>query len=205
MEEITKEIFLNYIEKIKKENTPDNLDQNEKYIVKITSVNKGVMFLGVTDICIIPKMEKHNKPILEIAVSKKNVIYEKGIFKDTYPFINVKESIDIVLVEYHHDHGISLFNNIDHIIEDILEDDDDLYCYLSNVMLESSKDKNKLDSSVTNEDVIKSRMISGFLDDNIWKKTYEEKRKDVFTKMSMSTFITIFNTCGVLSNESNLK
>ena len=34
MEEITKEIFLNYIEKIKKENTPDNLDQNEKYIVK---------------------------------------------------------------------------------------------------------------------------------------------------------------------------
>lgn len=203
MEEITNDMFLEYIEKIKKENTLDNLDQDEKYIVKITSVNKGVMFLEVTDVCIIPKVEMYNKPILEIAVSKKNVMCEKEIFKDTYPFINVKESIDIDSVEYYHDHGISFFDNIDHTVEDTL--DNDLYCYLSDVILESAKDKNKLDSSVTDEDVIKSRMISGFLDDNIWKKTYEEKRKDVFTKMSMSTFIPIFNTCGVLSNESNLK
>ena len=203
MEEITNDMFLEYIEKIKKENTPDNLDQDEKYIVKITSVKKGVMFLEVTVVCIIPKVENYNKPIVEIAVSKKNIMYEKEIFKDTYPFISVKESIDIDSVEYHHDHGISFFNNIINVVEDIL--DDDLYCYLSNVILDSAKSKSKLDATETDKDIIRSQMISGFLDDNIWYKTYEEKRKDIFTNMSMKIFIPIFNTSGILYNESNLK
>ena len=203
MEEISNDIFSEYIDKIKKENAPENLDKDEKYIVKITSVKKGVMFLEVTDICIIPKVEKYNKPILEMVVSKKNVMYEKGILKDTYPFISVKESIDIDSVEYYHDHGISFFDNINHIVEDLL--DDDLYCYLSDVILDSTKAKNKLDATVVDEDDIRREMIYVFLDDNIWNKTYEEKRKDIFTNMSMSMFIPIFKTSGILYNESNLK
>lgn len=203
MEEITNGIFSEYIEKIKKENIPENLDENEKYIVKIVNITKGVSLLEVTDVCIIPKMEDYNKPILEITVSKKNIIYEKGIFKDTYPFISVKESIDIDSVEYYHDHGISLFNNVNHVVEDIL--DDDLYRYLSDVILESAKGKNKLDPTETDKEIIKREMIYGFLDDNIWNKTYKEKRKDIFTNISMKLFMPIFNISGILHNESNLK
>lgn len=203
MEEITKEIFLEYIENIKKDNTPDNLDQEENHIVKITSINKGVMFIKVTDICIIPKVEEYGKHILEISVSRYNVESIKGKFKNTYPFINVKESIDISTVEYHHNHGISFFDNIHYIVEDTIEDD--LYCYLSDAILESAKTYIKLSNNVINKDMIKKELISGFLVDDIWNTSYDEKKHDVFTNMSMKTFYSKFNTFGKLYRESKIK
>ena len=203
MEEITKEIFSNYIEKVKKENTPDNLDQEENHIIKITSIEKGVMFIEVTDICIIPKAEEYGKHILEISVSSYNVESIKGKFKNTYPFINVKESVDMSSVEYYHDHYISFFDNIHYIVEDII--DDDLYCYLSDSILESAKSYIKLSNNVINKDVIKKELISGFLNDDIWNSTYNEKKHDVFTNMSLKTFYSKFNTFGTLHRESKIK
>nr|DAX81552.1 MAG TPA: hypothetical protein [Caudoviricetes sp.] len=203
MEEITKELFSNYIEKVKKENTPDNLDQEENHIIKITSIEKGVMFIEVTDICIIPKAEEYGKHILEISVSRYNVESIKGKFKNTYPFINIKESIDISSVEYYHDHGISFFDNIHYIVEDII--DDDLYCYLSDSILESAKSYIKLSNNIVNKDMIKKELISGFLNDDIWNSTYNEKKHDVFTNMSLKTFYSKFNTFGTLYRESKIK
>lgn len=203
MEEITNGIFLEYIEKIKKENTPENLDKDEKYEVKITSVNKGVMFIEVVNVCIIPKVDEYEKHILEITVSKYNLANNKGELKETYPFINIKESIEIDTVEYYHDHGISFFNNIHDSVEDAI--DDNLYSYLSDVILESAKFKSKLDTTINDKDIIRREMISGFLDDNIWNKTYKEERKDTFTNISMKIFMSIFNTSGILYNESKMK
>ena len=203
MEEITKQIFSNYIEKIKKENTIDNLDQEEKHIVKITSIKKGVMIIEVVDICIIPKIEEYGKHILEISLSSHSVESIKGKFKNTYPFINVKESIDISTIEYYHNHGISFFDNIHYIVEDII--DDDLYCYLSDVILDSAKTYIKLSNNVVNKDMIKKELISGFLNDNIWNEVYKGERKDIFTNMSLKTFYSKFNIFGTLYNESKMK
>lgn len=203
MEEITKEIFLNYIEKIKKENIPDNLDQEENHILRITSIKQGVAFIEFTDVCMIPKVEEYGKHILEISVSSYNIESVKGKFKNTYPFINVKESVDISSVEYYHEHGISFFNNIHYIVEDLI--DDDLYSYISDAILESGKLYMKLSNNVVNKDVIKKEMISGFLNDDIWNNTYNEKDPEVFTNMSLKTFYNKFNTFGKLYRESNLK
>ena len=203
MEEITKEIFLNYIEKIKKENIPDNLDQEENHILRITSIKQGVAFIEFTDVCMIPKVEEYGKHILEISVSSYNIESVKGKFKNTYPFINVKESVDISSVKYYHEHGISFFNNIHYIVEDLI--DDDLYSYISDAILESGKLYMKLSNNVVNKDVIKKEMISGFLNDDIWNNTYNEKDPEVFTNMSLKTFYNKFNTFGKLYRESNLK
>ena len=203
MEEITKEIFLNYIEKIKKENIPDNLDQEENHILRITSIKQGVAFIEFTDVCMIPKVEEYGKHILEISVSSYNIESVKGKFKNTYPFINVKESVDISSVEYYHEHGISFFNNIHYIVEDLI--DYDLYSYISDAILESGKLYMKLSNNVVNKDVIKKEMISGFLNDDIWNNTYNEKDPEVFTNMSLKTFYNKFNTFGKLYRESNLK
>ena len=203
MEEITKEIFSEYIEKIKKENTPDNLDQEENHILRITSIKQGVTFIEFTDVCMIPKVEEYGKHILEISVSSYNIESVKGKFKNTYPFINVKESVDISSVEYYHERGISFFNNIHYIVEDLI--DDDLYSYISDAILESGKLYMKLSNNVVNKDVIKKEMISGFLNDDIWNNTYNEKDPEVFTNMSLKTFYNKFNTFGKLYRESNLK